>query len=33
MKAAHPLSVGHAVVLGLPLFVIFRSKGWINVMS
>lgn len=27
------ISVGHAVALGLPLFVIFRSRGWINVMS
>jgi hypothetical protein len=23
----------HAVVLGLPLFLVFRSKGWINVMT
>jgi hypothetical protein len=27
------ISVGHALVLGLLLFVIFRSRGWINVMS
>jgi hypothetical protein len=26
-------ALGHAVLLGLPLFLVFRSKGWINVMS
>src|SRR5262245_60609341 len=32
-----PLTVGitlaHAVVAGLPLFLIFRAKGWINAAS
>ena len=27
------IALGHAVLLGLPLFLVFRSKGWINVMS
>jgi hypothetical protein len=27
------ISVGHAVVLGLPLFLIFRSMGWISAIS
>ena len=27
------VALGHAVLLGLPLFLVFRSKGWINVMS
>lgn len=27
------IALGHAIVLGLPLFLIFRSKGWVNVMS
>jgi hypothetical protein len=27
------IALGHAVLLGLPLFLIFRLKGWINVMS
>jgi hypothetical protein len=26
------IALGHAILLGLPLFLIFRSKGWINVM-
>ena len=27
------IALGHAILLGLPLFLVFRSKGWINVMS
>jgi hypothetical protein len=27
------IALGHAVLLGLPLFLVFRSKGWINVMT
>ena len=27
------VALAHAVVLGLPLFLVFRSKGWINVMT
>jgi hypothetical protein len=27
------IALAHAVLLGLPLFLVFRSKGWINVMS
>src|ERR1700730_2186869 len=27
------IALGHAVLLGWPLFLVFRSKGWINVMS
>jgi len=27
------IALAHAVLLGLPLFLILRSKGWINVMS
>jgi hypothetical protein len=27
------IALSHAVLLGLPLFLIFRSKGWINVMT
>src|SRR5260370_8815362 len=27
------VALAHAVVLGLPLFLVFRSKGWINVMA
>ena len=27
------IALGHALLLGLPLFLVFRSKGWINVMS
>jgi hypothetical protein len=27
------IAFGHAVLLGLPLFLVFRSKGWINVMT
>ena len=26
-------ALGHAVLLGLPLFLVFRLKGWVNVMS
>jgi hypothetical protein len=27
------IALGHAVLFGLPLFLVLRSKGWINVMS
>jgi hypothetical protein len=27
------IALGHAILLGLLLFLVFRSKGWINVMS
>jgi hypothetical protein len=27
------IAIAHAVLLGLPLFLAFRSKGWINVVS
>jgi hypothetical protein len=27
------IALSHAVLLGLPLFLVFRSKGWINVMA
>jgi hypothetical protein len=27
------IALGHAVLLGLPLFLVFQSMGWINVMS
>jgi hypothetical protein len=27
------IAFGHAVLLGLPLFLVFRLKGWVNVMS
>ena len=27
------IALSHAVLLGLPLFLVFRSKGWINVMT
>jgi hypothetical protein len=27
------IALGHAVLLGLPLLLVFRLKGWINVMS
>jgi hypothetical protein len=27
------IALGHAVLLGLPLFLVFRSKGWINVAT
>jgi hypothetical protein len=27
------IALGHAVLLGWPLFLVFRSKGWINVIS
>jgi protein-S-isoprenylcysteine O-methyltransferase Ste14 len=27
------IALGHAVLLGLPLFLVFRLKGWVNVMS
>ena len=27
------MAFGHAVLLGLPLFLIFRSKGWVNVAT
>ena len=26
-------ALGHAVLLGLPLFLVFRLKWWVNVMS
>ena len=26
-------ALGHAVLLGLPLFLVFRLKGWVNVVS
>ena len=26
-------ALGHAVLLGLPLVLVFRLKGWVNVMS
>src|SRR4030081_3648683 len=28
-----PVALAHAVCLGLPLFLVFRSKRWINIMS
>jgi len=27
------IALGHAVLFGLPLFLVFRSKGWVNVMT
>jgi hypothetical protein len=27
------IALGHAVLFGLPLFLVLRSRGWINVMS
>lgn len=27
------IALGHAALFGLPLFLVFRSKGWINVVS
>jgi hypothetical protein len=27
------IALSHAIVLGLPLFLVFRSMGWVNVMS
>jgi hypothetical protein len=27
------IALTHAVLLGLPLFLVFRSKGWINIMT
>jgi hypothetical protein len=27
------IALSHSVLLGLPLFLVFRSKGWINVMT
>jgi len=27
------IALAHAVLLGLPLFLVFRSKGWVNVMT
>jgi len=27
------IALAHAVVVGLPLFLVFQSKGWINVMT
>ena len=27
------IALAHAVLLGLPLFLVFRSKGWINIMT
>jgi hypothetical protein len=27
------IALSHAVLLGQPLFLVFRSKGWINVMT
>jgi hypothetical protein len=27
------MAFGHAILLGLPLFMIFRSKGWVNVAT
>lgn len=27
------IALSHAVLIGLPLFLVFRSKGWINVMT
>ena len=26
-------ALGHAVLLGLPLFLVFRAKGWINILT
>jgi|SRR5258706_15824951 hypothetical protein len=27
------IALAHAVLFGLPLFLVFRSKGWINIMT
>ena len=27
------IALAHAVVVGLPLFLVFQSKGWINIMT